>query len=273
MNKNIKELINLLYLKNLNEDLLSDLNDEDDDSEFIFNTDKNIICVFNQFELNKAILNSHDKPGSILCYNEKQKKFYICYIINQNTDIKKYGIILAINFGKGLWITTISYMDKQRPLAWASDKTKLYYDECKTGNNGYENTQYILNKFSDSIEKENNIWKYLNDIKEYIQKYINDIQIYIPSVKEYEMIYKNQHFLTKYLDFNKGRFQYYTLCWTSNQYIEKDDPDNKGVTDDEDPFYIDSNEKASAFSIKNNKVIGVRKNNKTNCLILAGIHF
>ena len=35
MNKDIKELTKLLYIKKLNEDLLSDLDDEDDDSEFV----------------------------------------------------------------------------------------------------------------------------------------------------------------------------------------------------------------------------------------------
>lgn len=41
MNKNIKELTKLLYMKFLNEDLLSDLEDEDDDdSEFVYNSHK-----------------------------------------------------------------------------------------------------------------------------------------------------------------------------------------------------------------------------------------
>lgn len=164
----------------LNEDLLSDLDDDDDDdddSEYI-NFDKHIIKYMFKNKCDSKIMNNYKDAGDFLIYNENYNTFYVLFnedLLNKfikdelNTEtrgknaisllekeFKSYGKLIAISYGKGIWVST-EYIKKDEinvPCAWgdeyATDLTNTY---VKAFRKGWFQTEYIWNTFSESIWK------------------------------------------------------------------------------------------------------------------------
>ena len=84
---------------------------------------------------------------------------------------------LAMCFGEGLWVY-LDWIGLNKELLWAQYNTKLYKNKIHD-TNGYENTQYILNKYKNNIKE--TIW-------EEIQKCKYDV--YIPDKNQLKKIYK-----------------------------------------------------------------------------------
>ena len=83
----------------------------------------------------------------------------------------------AICFGEGLWVY-LDWIGLNKGLSWAQIGTNLW--QAKIPNkNGYDKTQYILNKYKKSIK--GTIWEEVQNCK---------YNVYIPNKKELERIYK-----------------------------------------------------------------------------------
>lgn len=163
----------------LNEDLLSDLEDDDnDDSEYI-NMDKHIIKYMFKNKCDSKIMNNYKDVGNFLIYNENYNTFYVLSnedLLNKfikdelNTEtrgknaisllkkeFKSYGKLIAISYGKGIWVST-EYIEETTDInvqcAWSdeyvSDLTNTY---VKTFRKGWDQTEYIWNTFPESIWK------------------------------------------------------------------------------------------------------------------------
>ena len=73
---------------------------------------------------------------------------------------------LAICFGEGLWVY-LDWIGLNKPLKWALIKGRI------SNTNGYENTQYILNKYK-KREIKGTIWEEVQNCK---------YNVYIPNKK------------------------------------------------------------------------------------------
>lgn len=136
MKENYKSLFNDIFYED----------DIEDDSDFIVNTDKNIIEIFNGKPIAKY-MNKYNNVGDILTYDIKTNFFYILknnsYIKDIKIDKKKYGKVIGICVGKGLWLAT--EYDYTVLTHWCEDYVSdLYNDKLELNSDGYHNTKYIL---------------------------------------------------------------------------------------------------------------------------------
>ena len=107
---------------------------------------------------------------------------------------------LAICFGKGLWVY-LDWVGLNKPLKWAQDYTKLDDDKIPD-TNGYDNTQFILNKYKKSIK--GTIWEKVQNCK---------YNVYIPDKNQLERIYKvNKRY--KLMSFSTDPYKSY--YWSSS---------------------------------------------------------
>ena len=104
----------------------------------------------------------------------------------------------AICFGEGLWVY-LDWIGLNKGLSWAQIGTNLW--QAKIPNkNGYDKTQYILNKYKKSIK--GTIWEEVQNCK---------YNVYIANKKELERIYKvNKKYELMSLSTNN--------YWSSSQY-------------------------------------------------------
>ena len=140
-----------------------------------------------------SILNSAGKIGDILQINQYDEyRIKSANSVNESVfdDIDfdvDYGAIIsdklnkwkdfAICFGKGLWVY-LDWIGLNKELSWAQIGTKL--QQAKIPNkNGYDKTQYILNKYKKNIK--GTIWEEVQNCK---------YNVYIPNKKQLERIYK-----------------------------------------------------------------------------------
>lgn len=140
-----------------------------------------------------SILNSAGKIGDILQINQygeyqvKPGNLDINESIFDDIDFDDDDVTvfdklnkwkdLAICFGEGLWVY-LDWIGLNKPLRWAQIGTKL--QQTKIPNkNGYDKTQYILNKYKKSIK--GTIWEEVQNCK---------YNVYIPTKKQLERIYK-----------------------------------------------------------------------------------
>lgn len=205
MNKDIQYLTKLLYL---NEDLLSDLeNEEDDDSDFIFNTDKNVVCIFTIKDKPSGLyMHSYNSIGDILTYNKRCKLFYIIKnnfnldtLKNDTYNTEKYGDLIGICVGKGLWASTKILQNNHKIYKWCrfdKDTIAAYYSSAENfigtlyNNNfetsladGYYNTIQIISQFKNDIK--DTIWEKLSKMS--VPGLGKNIA-YLPSIEELNKI-------------------------------------------------------------------------------------
>ena len=83
----------------------------------------------------------------------------------------------AICFGECLWVY-LDWIGLNKGLSWAQIGTNLWWAKIPN-KNGYDKTQYILNKYKKSIK--GTIWEEVQNCK---------YNVYIPNKKELERIYK-----------------------------------------------------------------------------------
>ena len=85
---------------------------------------------------------------------------------------------LAICFGEGLWVY-LDWVGFNKDLYWAQAQgiTRLYENEIPD-TNGYENTQYILNKYKNNIKE--TIWEEVQNC---------EYNVYIPDKNQLKRIY------------------------------------------------------------------------------------
>ena len=210
---NIMKNISNIVKQKLNEDLLSDLEvDNDDDSEFI-NYDKNIVISFED-KPDSMYMNNYYKPCSLLCVNNNF--FNIIYIKNLKSynDIKEhYGKVIAINVGKGLWLSTEFNNESNDRGQWSAKENfiayskfdSIYYNTDKLSEiTGWKLQQYILNKYKDYIWQDGKVGsKPKNDSYEQTviwgQLYNTEVtglgknHLYLPNMDQVEKIFNNIH--------------------------------------------------------------------------------
>ena len=109
---------------------------------------------------------------------------------------------LAICFGKGLWVY-LDWIGLNKGLSWAQIGTNLWQTKIPN-KNGYDKTQYILNKYKKSIK--GTIWEEVQNCK---------YNVYIPNKKQLERIYKVNK---KYELMSLSTASY----WSSSQYANSD---------------------------------------------------
>ena len=122
---------------------------------------------------------------------------------------------LAICFGEGLWVY-LDWIGLNKPLKWALIKGRI------SNTNGYENTQYILNKYK-KREIKGTIWEEVQNCK---------YNVYIPNKKQLKIIYD----VNKKYNLLKLSTDYY---WSSSQYYMRSrwfygyvvDGDGDGISD------------------------------------------
>ena len=161
-----------------------------------------------------SILNSAGKIGDILQINQYDE--YIVKpgnLVNESVfddidfdddyDVTVFDKLnkwkdFAICFGEGLWVY-LDWIGLNKGLSWAQIGTKL--QQAKIPNkNGYDKTQYILNKYKKNIK--GTIWEEVQNCK---------YNVYIPNKKQLERIYKVNK------KYQLMRFS--TNCyWSSSQY-------------------------------------------------------
>ena len=165
-----------------------------------------------------SILNSAGKIGDILQINQ-----YDEYIVKPGNLVNEsmfddidfdddYGATIfdklnkwkdfAICFGEGLWVY-LDWIGLNKGLSWAQIGTKLW--QAKIPNkNGYDKTQYILNKYKKNIK--GTIWEEVQNCK---------YNVYIPNKKQLERIYKvNKKY--QLMRFSTNDY------WSSSQYADPD---------------------------------------------------
>ena len=165
-----------------------------------------------------SILNSAGKIGDILQINQ-----YDEYIVKPGNLVNEsmfddidfdddYDVTVfdklnkwkdfAICFGEELWVY-LDWIGLNKELSWAQIGTKL--QQAKIPNkNGYDKTQYILNKYKKNIK--GTIWEEVQNCK---------YNVYIPNKKQLERIYKVNK------KYQLMRFS--TNCyWSSSQYTSPD---------------------------------------------------
>ena len=168
----------------------------------------NMYTSFNEL----SILNSAGKIGDILQinqYGEYQVKpgnlvnESIFDDIDFDDDVTIFDKLnkwedFAICFGEGLWVY-LDWIGLNKGLSWAQIGTNLW--QAKIPNkNGYDKTQYILNKYKKNIK--GTIWEEVQNCK---------YNVYIPNKKQLERIYKVNK------KYQLMRFS--TDCyWSSSQY-------------------------------------------------------
>ena len=164
-----------------------------------------------------SILNSAGKIGDILQinqYGEYQVK--PGNLVNESVfddidfdddDVTVFDKLnkwedFAICFGEGLWVY-LDWIGLNKGSCWAQIGTNLW--QAKIPNkNGYDKTQYILNKYKKNIK--GTIWEEVQNCK---------YNVYIPNKKQLERIYKVNK------KYQLMRFS--TDCyWSSSQYTSHD---------------------------------------------------
>ena len=108
----------------------------------------------------------------------------------------------AICFGEGLWVY-LDWIGLNKGLSWAQIGTNLWQTKIPN-KNGYDKTQYILNKYKKSIK--GTIWEEVQNCK---------YNVYIPNKKQLERIYKVNK---KYELMSLSTASY----WSSSQYANSD---------------------------------------------------
>ena len=83
----------------------------------------------------------------------------------------------AICFGEGLWVY-LDWIGLNKGSCWAQIGTNLWQTKIPN-KNGYDKTQYILNKYKKNIK--GTIWEEVQNCK---------YNVYIPNKKQLERIYK-----------------------------------------------------------------------------------
>lgn len=180
-----------------------------------------------------SILNSAGKIGDILQinqYGEYQVK--PGNLVNESVfddidfdddDVTVFDKLnkwedFAICFGEGLWVY-LGWIGLNKELSWAQIGTNLW--QAKIPNkNGYDKTQYILNKYKKSIK--GTIWEEVQNCK---------YNVYIPNKKQLERIYKVNK------KYQLMRFS--TDCyWSSSQYTSSDQFYSYAFNSNDDDGYI-----------------------------------
>ena len=136
----------------------------------------------------------------------------------------------AICFGEGLWVY-LDWIGLNKGLSWAQIGTNLW--QAKIPNkNGYDKTQYILNKYKKSIK--GTIWEEVQNCK---------YPIYIPTKKQLERIYKiNEKY--KLMSLSTSDF------WSSSQCVRSDQ-------DYKDAFSVDFSYGDVYLNSKTNEYLSV----------------
>ena len=142
---------------------------------------------------NQSILNGVGKIGDILQVNQYGDQYRVKpgnsvnesmfddidfdddYSVSVSDKLSNWKD-LAMCFGEGLWIY-LDWIGLNKELLWAQYNTKLYKNKIHD-TNGYENTQYILNKYKNNIKE--TIWEEVLNCK---------YPIYIPDKNQLKIIY------------------------------------------------------------------------------------
>ena len=167
VSKVVKESINEAYNKSIYDMYISF------DDQSILNSAGNIgdILQINQF--------GDYQVKSVNSVNESMFDdidFDDDYGVSVSDKLNKWEDV-AICFGEGLWVY-LDWIGLNKPLRQTRQNTKLYNDKIPD-TNGYENTQYILNNYKNSIQ--GTIWEEVQNCK---------YNVYIPDKNQLKIIYK-----------------------------------------------------------------------------------